>query len=28
MGPEDEDVLVEAAESAFRANWLLLDGVS
>ncbi len=28
MGPEDEDELVEAAESAFRANWRLLDGVS
>ncbi len=26
--PEDEDALVEAAESAFKANWLLLDGVS
>ncbi len=26
--PEDEDALVEAAESAFRANWRLLDGVS
>jgi pyrroloquinoline-quinone synthase len=24
---EDEDVLVAAAESAFRANWRLLDGV-
>jgi pyrroloquinoline-quinone synthase len=24
----DEDRLVSAAESAFRANWLLLDGVS
>jgi pyrroloquinoline-quinone synthase len=28
MTPEDEDALVEAAESAFRANWRLLDGVS
>jgi pyrroloquinoline-quinone synthase len=28
VGPEDEDALVEAAESAFRANWRLLDGVS
>jgi pyrroloquinoline-quinone synthase len=28
MSPEDEDALVEAAESAFRANWRLLDGVS
>jgi pyrroloquinoline-quinone synthase len=28
MGPEDEDAIVEAAESAFRANWRLLDGVS
>jgi pyrroloquinoline-quinone synthase len=28
MGPEDEDALVAAAESAFRANWRLLDGVS
>ena len=27
MSPEDEDALVEAAESAFRANWRLLDGV-
>ena len=26
--PEDEDRLVEAAESALRGNWLLLDGVS
>ena len=26
--PEDEDALVAAAESAFRANWRLLDGVS
>ena len=26
--PKDEDALVEAAESAFRANWRLLDGVS
>jgi pyrroloquinoline-quinone synthase len=25
---EDEDAVVEAAESAFRANWRLLDGVS
>ena len=24
---EDEDALVAAAESAFRANWRLLDGV-
>jgi pyrroloquinoline-quinone synthase len=28
MRPEDEDALVEAAESTFRANWRLLDGVS
>jgi pyrroloquinoline-quinone synthase len=28
MSPEDEDTLVAAAESAFRANWRLLDGVS
>jgi pyrroloquinoline-quinone synthase len=28
MTPEDEDVLVAAAESAFQANWRLLDGVS
>ena len=28
MGPEDEDLVVEAAESAFRANWRLLDGVN
>jgi pyrroloquinoline-quinone synthase len=28
MTPADEDVVVEAAESAFRANWRLLDGVS
>jgi pyrroloquinoline-quinone synthase len=28
MAPEDADALVEAAESAFRANWRLLDGVS
>jgi pyrroloquinoline-quinone synthase len=27
MTPEDEDSLVSAAESAFRANWRLLDGV-
>ena len=26
-GPADEDRLVAAAESAFRANWRLLDGV-
>jgi len=26
-GPGDEDRLVAAAESAFRANWRLLDGV-
>jgi len=25
--PEDEDRVLEAAESAFRANWRLLDGV-
>jgi pyrroloquinoline-quinone synthase len=28
MTAEDEDAIVEAAESAFRANWRLLDGVS
>jgi pyrroloquinoline quinone (PQQ) biosynthesis protein C len=28
MSPEDEDAIVAAAESAFRANWRLLDGVS
>jgi pyrroloquinoline-quinone synthase len=28
MKPEDEDALVAAADSAFRANWRLLDGVS
>jgi pyrroloquinoline-quinone synthase len=28
MSPADEDAVVEAAESAFRANWRLLDGVS
>jgi pyrroloquinoline-quinone synthase len=28
MTPEDEDTLVAAAESAFRANWRLLDGVN
>lgn len=28
MRPGDEDAVVEAAESAFRANWRLLDGVS
>jgi pyrroloquinoline-quinone synthase len=28
MKPEDEDALVAAAESAFKANWRLLDGVS
>ena len=28
MAPEDEDALVQAAESAFEANWRLLDGVS
>lgn len=28
IAPEDEDAVVEAAESAFRANWRLLDGVS
>lgn len=26
-GPADEDAIVAAAESAFRANWRLLDGV-
>jgi len=26
-GPDEEDAIVEAAESAFRANWRLLDGV-
>lgn len=26
-GPADEDEIVAAAESAFRANWRLLDGV-
>jgi pyrroloquinoline-quinone synthase len=26
-GPQDDDRLVAAAESAFRANWRLLDGV-
>jgi pyrroloquinoline-quinone synthase len=26
-GPDDEDRLAAAAESAFRANWRLLDGV-
>ena len=26
-GPGDEDAIVEAAESAMRANWRLLDGV-
>ena len=25
--PEDEDAVVSAAESAFAANWRLLDGV-
>jgi pyrroloquinoline-quinone synthase len=28
MQPGDEDAIVEAAESAFRANWRLLDGVA
>ena len=28
MSAEDEDTVVEAAKSAFRANWRLLDGVS
>ena len=28
MSPADEDAVVEAAESAFRANWRLLDGVN
>ncbi len=28
MSPDDEDALVAAAESAFTANWRLLDGVS
>jgi pyrroloquinoline-quinone synthase len=28
MSPADEDKVVAAAESAFRANWRLLDGVS
>jgi pyrroloquinoline-quinone synthase len=28
MTPADENALVAAAESAFRANWRLLDGVS
>jgi len=28
MTPEDDEALVAAAESAFRANWRLLDGVS
>jgi pyrroloquinoline quinone (PQQ) biosynthesis protein C len=28
MTPEDEDAVVEAAESAFKANLRLLDGVS
>src|SRR4029450_1316516 len=27
MTPADEDAVVEAAASAFRANWRLLDGV-
>jgi pyrroloquinoline-quinone synthase len=28
MCPVDEEALVEAADTAFRANWRLLDGVS
>lgn len=28
LGDADPDALVDAAESAFRANWRLLDGVS
>ena len=28
LAPEDEDAVVEAAESAFKANWRLLDGVA
>jgi pyrroloquinoline-quinone synthase len=28
MSPDDEDALVAAADSAFTANWRLLDGVS
>jgi pyrroloquinoline quinone (PQQ) biosynthesis protein C len=28
MTPADENAVVAAAESAFRANWRLLDGVS
>ena len=28
MSAEDADAVVAAAESAFRANWRLLDGVS
>ena len=28
MTPGDEDALVAAAESAFKANWRLLDGIS
>jgi pyrroloquinoline-quinone synthase len=28
MTPDDEDAVVSAAESAFQANWRLLDGVS
>jgi pyrroloquinoline-quinone synthase len=28
MDPEDEDAVVAAAASAFRANWRLLDGVA
>jgi pyrroloquinoline quinone (PQQ) biosynthesis protein C len=28
MTPQDADVVVAAAESAFRANWRLLDGAS
>ena len=28
MSPDDSDAVVTAAESAFRANWRLLDGVS